>query len=58
MRIALLPSAYHPSLGGVEELSRHLALTLRAGGDQVLPGYVDHLVVRAVQDGLVLMGGR
>ncbi len=35
MRIALLPSAYPPAVGGVEELSRHLALTLRAGGDEV-----------------------
>jgi glycogen(starch) synthase len=34
-RIALLPSAYPPSLGGVEELTRHLALTLRAAGDEV-----------------------
>ncbi len=34
-RVALLPSAYLPALGGVEELTRHLALTLRAGGDEV-----------------------
>ena len=34
-RVALLPSAYPPSLGGVEELSRHLALTLREAGDEV-----------------------
>jgi glycogen(starch) synthase len=34
-RIALLPSLYPPSLGGVEELTRHLALALVAGGDQV-----------------------
>ena len=32
-RIALLPSAYPPSVGGVEELSRQLALTLRDAGD-------------------------
>jgi glycogen synthase len=34
-RIALLPSLYPPSLGGVEELTRHLALALVAEGDQV-----------------------
>jgi glycogen(starch) synthase len=34
-RIALLPSAYPPSLGGVEELTRHLALSLTDAGDQV-----------------------
>jgi glycogen(starch) synthase len=34
-RIALLPSSYPPSLGGVEELTRHLALSLVAAGDQV-----------------------
>jgi glycogen(starch) synthase len=34
-RIALLPSSYPPSLGGVEELTRHLALALVDGGDQV-----------------------
>jgi glycosyltransferase involved in cell wall biosynthesis len=34
-RVALLPSAYLPSLGGVEELTRHLALALRSGGDEV-----------------------
>ncbi len=34
-RIALLPSSYPPSLGGVEELTRHLALGLVAGGDRV-----------------------
>lgn len=34
-RIALLPSAYLPALGGVEELTRHLALELTAQGDQV-----------------------
>ena len=34
-RVALLPSAYPPSVGGVEELSRHLALTLREAGDEV-----------------------
>ncbi|MHB1519136.1 MAG: glycosyltransferase family 4 protein [Acidimicrobiales bacterium] len=35
VRIALLPSSYPPSLGGVEELTRHLARTLRAAGDEV-----------------------
>ncbi len=34
-RVALLPSSYPPSLGGVEELTRHLALTLVDGGDHV-----------------------
>ncbi len=34
-RVALLPSAYPPAVGGVEELSRHLALALVAGGDVV-----------------------
>ncbi len=34
-RIALLPSSYPPSLGGVEELTRHLALSLSAAGDEV-----------------------
>jgi glycogen(starch) synthase len=34
-RIALIPSSYPPSLGGVEELTRHLALTLVAQGDEV-----------------------
>jgi glycogen(starch) synthase len=34
-RIALLPSLYPPSLGGVEELTRHLALALVDAGDQV-----------------------
>ena len=34
-RIALLPSAYPPALGGVEELTRHLALALVDAGDEV-----------------------
>jgi len=34
-RVALLPSAYLPALGGVEELTRHLALALVAAGDDV-----------------------
>ena len=32
MRIALMPSTYHPQIGGVEELSRNLASQLRQGG--------------------------
>ena len=32
-RIVLLPSAYWPSVGGVEELTRHLALSLVSAGD-------------------------
>jgi glycogen(starch) synthase len=35
VRVALLPSAYAPSVGGVEELTRRLAGRLVAGGDQV-----------------------
>jgi len=35
VRVALLPSAYAPSIGGVEELTRRLAGRLAAGGDQV-----------------------
>jgi glycosyltransferase involved in cell wall biosynthesis len=34
-RVALLPSAYPPSLGGVEEFTRALALALVAAGDDV-----------------------
>jgi glycogen synthase len=34
-RITLLPSSYPPALGGVEELTRHLALALTAAGDEV-----------------------
>ena len=34
-RVVLLPSAYLPALGGVEELTRHLALALVAAGDNV-----------------------
>jgi len=34
-RVALLPSAYPPAVGGVEELTRHLALALVAAGDEV-----------------------
>jgi glycosyltransferase involved in cell wall biosynthesis len=35
MRVALLPSAYAPSVGGVEELTRRLGDQLVAAGDQV-----------------------
>lgn len=35
VRIALLPSAYHPSVGGVEELTRRLGLELVAQGHEV-----------------------
>jgi glycogen synthase len=34
-RVALLPSAYLPTLGGVQELTRNLALALVEGGDEV-----------------------
>jgi len=34
-RVALLPSSYPPALGGVEELTRHLALALVDAGDEV-----------------------
>jgi glycogen(starch) synthase len=35
MRIALVPSAYQPSIGGVEELTRQLALAFRSKGHKV-----------------------
>lgn len=35
MRILLCPSAYHPSLGGVEEIARNLGKTLKANGHTV-----------------------
>ena len=57
-RVALVPSAYPPSLGGVEELTRHLALALVAAGDEVevwtgLPDDHDDESVE-VRDGLVV----
>lgn len=36
MRIVLIPSAFHPSLGGVEELTRQLAHAHRAAGHEVI----------------------
>src|SRR4051794_41117444 len=35
MRVALMPSAFHPAVGGVEELTRRLALELRSRGHTV-----------------------
>jgi len=35
VRVLLFPSAYLPALGGVEELTRHLALELTRSGDEV-----------------------
>src|ERR1700722_12237968 len=34
-RVATLPSSYPPSLGGVEELTRHRAMSLVDAGDRV-----------------------
>ncbi|MGD0394175.1 MAG: glycosyltransferase family 4 protein [Acidimicrobiales bacterium] len=57
-RVALLPSSYPPSLGGVEELTRHLALSLRAAGDEVevWTGHPDDGVPETVEilDGIVV----
>jgi phosphatidylinositol alpha-mannosyltransferase/D-inositol-3-phosphate glycosyltransferase len=57
-RVALLPSSYPPSLGGVEELTRHLALALADAGDQVevWTGQPDDGVPETVEvlDGLVV----
>jgi glycogen(starch) synthase len=36
MKVALFPSAFYPSLGGVEELSHQLASELIAGGHEVM----------------------
>ncbi len=57
-RVALMPSAYPPSVGGVEELTRHLALALRTAGDEVevwtgLPDDHDDESVE-VRDGFVV----
>jgi glycogen synthase len=57
-RVVLWPSAYLPALGGVEELTRHLALALVAIGDEVevwtgTRNSTDHPSVDTV-DGLVV----
>ena len=57
-RITLLPSSYPPALGGVEELTRHLALALTAAGDEV-EVWTGQLDVREpetaeIRDGLVV----
>jgi glycogen(starch) synthase len=57
-RVALLPSSYPPSLGGVEELTRHLALALIDGGDQVevWTGHPDdsHPETVEIRDGILV----
>ena len=57
-RIAILPSSYPPSLGGVEELTRHLALSLADAGDQVevWTGHPDDATPETVEilDGIVV----
>lgn len=57
-RVALVPSAYPPSVGGVEELTRYLALALVAAGDEVevWTGNPDdhHPETVEVRDGLVV----
>jgi glycogen(starch) synthase len=57
-RIALLPSSYPPALGGVEELTRHLALALTAAGDEVevWTGHLDDRQAETaeIRDGLVV----
>src|SRR5437868_2803547 len=35
LRVLLVPSAYYPHVGGIEELTRQLALALRARGHDV-----------------------
>ena len=57
MRIALLPSAYAPAIGGVEELTRRLAEQLRDGGDDVEIWTIRHpadLPRNEVLDGLLV----
>lgn len=57
MKIALLPSAYAPAVGGVEELTRRLADRLVARGDQVEVWTFRHprtLAVREAIDGTVV----
>ncbi len=57
-RIVLLPSSYPPALGGVEELTRHLALALTAVGDEVevWTGHLDDRQPETaeIRDGLVV----
>jgi glycogen(starch) synthase len=57
-RVALIPSAYPPSVGGVEELTRHLARSLVAAGDdvEVWTGHPDDRAPETVEirDGLVV----
>ncbi len=57
-RIALLPSSYPPAVGGVEELTRHLALSLAGGEDrvEVWTGHPDDSSPETVEvrDGLVV----
>jgi glycosyltransferase involved in cell wall biosynthesis len=57
-RVALLPSAYPPALGGVEELTRHLALALVDAGDEVevwtLHGDDSRPETVEVRDGLIV----
>ena len=59
MRIVLLPSAYHPSVGGVEELTRRLAAALVDAGHVVQVwtsrSEGDGLPVREVLDGLEVL---
>jgi glycogen synthase len=55
VRVALLPSAYWPSVGGVEELTRRLANQLVSGGDQVEVWTIRHprhLPAEELVDGL------
>lgn len=58
MRVALVPSAYHPSLGGVEELTRRLAAELRSQGHEVEVWTSrrerDDLAVEEVLDGITV----
>lgn len=57
MRVALVPSAYEPAVGGVEQLTRRLAAHLMAAGDEVEIWTMRHppsLPDRAVVDGLVV----
>ena len=57
MRVALVPSAYEPSIGGVEQLTRRLAAQLVAVGDEVEVWTTQHpadLPAEAIVDGLVV----